>query len=104
MELAFLTAERKIAIADAKLKAIEQVIDEDDTGDKVEIAGISNSKSEERTSTWLNSMSPETPKPRADLIEQKTPFKVRVPEKPPAKSGASTSQLENNEGNNQITH
>ena len=54
-ELAFLTAERKIAIADAKLKAIEQAIGEEDTGDKIEIAGIPNAKSEERTFTWLKS-------------------------------------------------
>lgn len=50
-ELAFLTAERKIAIADAKLKAIEQAIGEEDRGDKIEIAGIPNAKSEERTFT-----------------------------------------------------
>ena len=74
MEMAFLAAERKIAIADAKLKAIEQAIEEEDTGDKIEIAGIPNAKSEERTSTWLNSMSPETPRPGAGLIEQKKPL------------------------------
>ena len=104
MEMAFLAAERKIAIADAKLKAIEKAIEEEDTGDKIEIAGIPNAKSEERTSTWLISTSPEAPQPADYLIEQKTPFKVRMPEKPPAKSRAAASQLENNEGNNQITH
>ena len=104
MEMAFLAAERKIAIADAKLKAIEKAIEEEDTGDKIEIAGIPNAKSEERTSTWLISTSPEAPQPADYLIEQKTPFKVRMPEKPPAKSCAAASQLENNEGNNQITH
>ena len=103
-EMAFLVAERKIAIADAKLKAIEQAMDEEVAGDKIEIAGIPNAKSEERTSTWLNSMSPETPQPGADLIKQKTPFEVRIPEKPPAESRAAASQLENNEGNNQIAH
>ena len=49
-------------------------------------------------------MSPETPQPGADLIEQKTPFKIRMPEKPPAKSRAVASQLENNVGNDQIAH
>ena len=47
-ELAFLTAERKIAIANAKLKAIEQAIEEEDIGDKIEIAGIPNAKSEKK--------------------------------------------------------
>ena len=103
-ELAFLTAERKIAIADAKLKAIEQAMEEEDTGEKIEIAGIPNAKSVERTSTWLNLTSPETPQLGPNLTKLKTPFKVRMPEKPPAKSRAATSQLENNEGNNQIAH
>ena len=103
-EMDFLAAERKIAIADAKLKAIEQAIEEEDTGDKIEIPGIPNAKSEERTSTRLNSTSTETPQSGADLIVQKTPFKVRMPEKPHAKPRAAASQPENNEGNNQITH
>ena len=46
-EMAFLAAERKIAIANAKLKAIEQAMDEGNAGDKIEIAGIPNAKSEE---------------------------------------------------------
>ena len=103
-EMAFLAAERKIAVADAKLKAIEQATGEEDTGDKIEIAGIPNSKSEERTSTWLNSMTPETPQPGADLVKQKTPFEAKIPEKPPPKSRAAVSQPENNDGNNQIAH
>lgn len=103
-ELAFLAAERKIAIAEAKLKAIEQVMEEEDTGDKSEIACIPNAKSEERTFAWLNSTSPENPQLGTDLAKQKTPFRVGMPEKPPAKSRAPASQLENNGGNNQITH
>lgn len=78
-ELAFLAAERKIAIADAKLKAIEQAIEEEDTGDKIEIAGIPNAKSEERTFTWLNSTSPEIPQLGADLTKQKKPLKCPCP-------------------------
>ena len=101
-ELAFLTAERKIAIADAKLKAIKQAIEEEDIGDKIKIAGIPNAKSEERTFTWLNSTSSETRQPGTELTKQENPFKV--PEKPPAKSRAAASQLENNGGNNQIAH
>ena len=62
-ELAFLTAERKIAIADAKLKAIEQAI-----------SGIPNAKSVERTSTWLNSTSPETPPAGSRSDKTKNPF------------------------------
>ena len=103
-ELAFLAAERKIAIADAKLKAIEQAIEEEDTGDKIEIPGIPNAKSEERTFTWLNSTPPEIPQLGADSTKQKTPFKVRMPENPPAKSRAAASQLENNGENKQIAH
>ena len=73
-ELAFLTAERKIAIADAKLKAIEQAIGEEDRGDKIEIAGIPNAKSKERTFTWLNSTSLETLKPGTELTKTEKPF------------------------------
>ena len=40
-------------------------------------------------------MSPETPQPGADFLEQKDPFKVRMPKKPPAKWCAAASQLEN---------
>ena len=103
-ELAFLAAQRKIAIAEAKLKAIEQAMEEEDTGDKSEIACIPNARSEERTFAWLNSTSPENPQLGTDLAKQKTPFRVGMPEKPPAKSRAPASQLENNGGNNQITH
>ncbi|KAL9978078.1 hypothetical protein ACROYT_G015559, partial [Oculina patagonica] len=103
-ELAFLAAERKIAIADAKLKAIEQAIEEEDTDDKVEIPGIPNAKSDERTFTWLNSTPPEILQLGVDSTKQKTPFNVRLPEKPPARSRAAASQLENNGENHQIAH
>ena len=75
-ELAFLTAERKIAIADAKLKPIEQAIEEEDIGDKIEIAGIPNAKSEERTFTWLKSTSSETRQPGIELTKQENHFKA----------------------------
>lgn len=70
----FLTAERKIAIAVAKLKAIEQAIGEEDRGDKIEIAGIPNAKSKERTFTWLNSTSPENLQPGTELTKTEKPF------------------------------
>ncbi|XP_068742252.1 uncharacterized protein [Montipora capricornis] len=39
-KMAFVAAETKIVVVDAKLKAIEQATDQEDTGDEIEIAGI----------------------------------------------------------------
>ena len=54
-ELAIITANKKVAIADAKLRAIEQALDTEQTGEKLQIAGIPKAKSDERTSTWVHS-------------------------------------------------
>ena len=101
-EMAILAAERKVAIADAKLKAIKQAIEEEEIGDKSEIACIPYAKTQERTLTWVNSTSPEAPQPGTDLAKQETP--LRAPEMPPAKSRATADQLENNGEDNQNTH
>lgn len=45
--MVFFVVERKIVVVDVKLKVIEQVMDEEDIGDKIEIVGILNFKSEE---------------------------------------------------------
>ena len=59
-ELAIIAAEKKVAIAHAKLKAIEQAINEEENEEnaKIEIEGIPKAKSDERTSTLVHSFSP----------------------------------------------
>ena len=47
-------------------------MEEEDTGNKIEIAGIPNTKGGEWTFTWLNSTSQETPQLGTDLTKQKT--------------------------------
>ena len=51
-ELAIIATNKKVAIAHAKLKAIEE---ENGENVKLEIVGIPKTKSEERTSTWVHS-------------------------------------------------
>ena len=74
-ELAIIAAEKKVAIAHTKLKAIEQAIDEEENGEnvKLEIVGNPKDRSDERTSTWVHSFSPpEIPPPKRNSTEQST--------------------------------
>ena len=52
-ELSILAANRKVAVADAKLKAIERVIDEEENESKDEISEMPKLKSEVRTEEWV---------------------------------------------------
>ena len=52
-ELSILAANRKVAVADAKLKAIERVIDEEENESKDEISEMPKLKSEIRTEDWV---------------------------------------------------
>ena len=52
-ELSILAANRKVAVADAKLKAIERVIDEEENESKDEISEMPKLKSEVRTEDWV---------------------------------------------------
>ena len=63
--MAILAANKKVAIADARLKAIEQVIEEGGTGEKIEVIDVPKAKSEERTSNWVHPTMapPEDPRP-----------------------------------------
>ena len=82
-ELAIIAAEKKVAIAHAKLKAIEQAINEEENEEnaKLEIEGIPKAKSDERTSTWVHSFSPpEIPPPKRNSTEQST-LLARGPER-----------------------
>ena len=53
-ELAVLSANKKAAVANAKLRAIENAIREEETPERVEIPGIPNVPIEERTRTWVH--------------------------------------------------
>ena len=52
-ELLILAANRKVAVADAKLKAIERVIEEEEKESKDEISEMPKLKSEVRTEDWV---------------------------------------------------
>ena len=52
-ELSILAANRKVAVADAKLKAIERVIEEEENETKDEISEMPKLKSEVRTEDWV---------------------------------------------------
>ena len=52
-ELLILAANRKVAVADAKLKAIERVIEEEENESKDEISEMPKLKSEVRTEDWV---------------------------------------------------
>ena len=52
-ELSILAANRKVAVADAKLKAIERVIEEEENESKDEISEMPKLKSEVRTEDWV---------------------------------------------------
>ena len=109
-ESAIIAVEKKVAIAHAKLKAIEQAIDEEENGEnvKLEIVGIPKVKSDERTSTWVHTFSPpEIYPPKRNSTEQSTllasgperqentPLKG-ISETPRTKLRATASQQENN--------
>ena len=55
-EMAILIAEKKVAIANAKLKAIEEALQEDDYTERVSIPEIPEDKVEQRTDEWVNSV------------------------------------------------
>ena len=64
-DLAFLSAKKKVAVADAKLKAIEQAITEEEIGENCELPDIPNAKPEERVQQWVHT----TPAPEASPTE-----------------------------------
>ena len=108
-ELAIIAANKKVAIAHAKLQTIEQAIDEEENGEnvKLEIVGIPKTKREERTSTWVHSSLPQEIPPPRNSTEQST-LLARVPkrqentilkgtsETPRTKLRPTTNQQENN--------
>ena len=55
-EMAILIADKKVAIANAKLKAIEEALQEGELGERVNIPEIPEMGVEERTDDWVNSV------------------------------------------------
>lgn len=96
-ELAILAANRKVAIANAKLNAIEQAIEEEENGGKLEIIGVPKAKSEERTLNWVRlttdtEIPPTVPK-RINTPQQNNP--ERTPEVWPRESRTPNNRHEN---------
>ena len=54
-DLAMLAATRKVAVAEAKVRAIELAIEEQEIQERGEIPGIPHAKTEERTLNWVHS-------------------------------------------------
>ena len=54
-DLAMLAASRKVAVAEAKVRAIELAMEEQEIGERDEIPGIPHVKTEERTLNWVRS-------------------------------------------------
>lgn len=52
-EMAILAADRNAAVAEAKLRAIDQAFLEDEVTDKINIPYVPNARSEERTNEWV---------------------------------------------------
>jgi hypothetical protein len=55
-EMAILCADKKVAVANAKLKAIEEALREEDHIEKVSIPEIPEERVEQRTNEWVNSV------------------------------------------------
>ena len=78
-EMAILIADKKVAVANAKLKAIEEALQEEELGERVNIPEIPEMGVEERTDDWVNSVvSQENTLPGTNP----SPF-VNVPYDPP---------------------
>ena len=54
-EMAILTADKKVAIANAKLKAIEEVLQEAELAERIRLPEVPMVRVEERTGDWVNS-------------------------------------------------
>ncbi|KAK3731876.1 hypothetical protein QZH41_000340 [Actinostola sp. cb2023] len=59
-EMAILAADRNAAVAEAKLRAIDQAFFEDEVTDKINIPYVPNARSEERTNEWVQSLDEKT--------------------------------------------
>ena len=58
-EMATLTADKKVAIANAKLKAIEEALQEAELAERINLPEVSMVRVEERTGDWVNSIASE---------------------------------------------
>ena len=58
-EIAILIADKKVAIANAKLKAIEEALQEAELAERISLPGVPVVRVEERTGDWVNSIASE---------------------------------------------
>ena len=74
--LAILNAEKKVTVANAKLRVINEAIEDQEIDEKKEIPGVPIVKSEERTLNWVHmTTTPEIPQPIANFTHQSTPLR-----------------------------
>jgi hypothetical protein len=85
-EMAVLIADKKVAIANAKLKAIEEALQDQELGERASLPEVPEVRAEERTDDWVNSVASQeivgenphvSPLPTTNLgnpISNTTPF------------------------------
>ena len=87
-----LDANKKVAVADAKLRAIEHAMIEEETGEKCELPGIPKSEPKERTLDWVQTISEQKnpPKETIETIEpQNLPKESRASSRLPKMSATN---------------
>lgn len=73
-EMAILIADKKAAIANAKLKAIEEALQEEESAERVNLPETPDMRVEERTSDWVNSvLSHENTLPGTNIVDNYPP-------------------------------
>lgn len=75
--LAILKAEKKVAVANAKLRAIDEAIGDEENEEDKELPRIPTAKTEERILNWVRTTAtPEIPRPNlANFTHQSTPLR-----------------------------
>ena len=80
-DLAMLAATRKVAVAEAKVRAIELAMEEQEIGERGEIPGIPRAKTEERTLDWVQSNPNSVTQSLPEKLESKQQPEIpKVPE------------------------
>lgn len=55
-EMAILIADKKVAVGNAKLKAIEEALQEEELGERINLPEVPKIRVEKRTGDWVNSI------------------------------------------------
>ncbi|KAL9986037.1 hypothetical protein ACROYT_G000100, partial [Oculina patagonica] len=87
-DIAIMSANKRVAVANAKLKAIEDTLDEEEPRDLLELPDMDITECQERTKTWVNTspqtqentLPPRAPRDKYTPREGHTDEKVNPPE------------------------